>query len=105
MKLAFIAFLGVFAFGLLMGCVQQPPSTGCTQEAKVCADGSNVGRVPPSCEFAPCPTANPTIGEELPPLPPDDDSTGEVVPEDTRGPNDELPPLPEDNGDGLPPLP
>lgn len=27
----------------------------CTQDAKVCPDGSTVGRVPPSCEFAPCP--------------------------------------------------
>src|SRR5690606_35467881 len=28
---------------------------GCTAEAKICPDGSAVGRVPPSCEFAPCP--------------------------------------------------
>ena len=27
----------------------------CTLEAKLCPDGSSVGRVPPSCEFAPCP--------------------------------------------------
>lgn len=27
----------------------------CTQDAKLCADGSFVGRVPPSCSFAPCP--------------------------------------------------
>jgi hypothetical protein len=29
--------------------------TVCTLDAKQCADGSFVGRVPPSCEFAPCP--------------------------------------------------
>lgn len=29
--------------------------TACTLDAKVCADGSSVGRVPPSCEFAACP--------------------------------------------------
>jgi len=29
--------------------------TACTMEAKVCPDGSSVGRVPPSCEFAACP--------------------------------------------------
>jgi outer membrane protein OmpA-like peptidoglycan-associated protein len=29
--------------------------TACTKEAKVCPDGSAVGRVAPSCEFAPCP--------------------------------------------------
>lgn len=27
----------------------------CTMDAKICPDGSSVGRVPPSCEFAPCP--------------------------------------------------
>ena len=27
----------------------------CTMEGKLCPDGSVVGRVPPSCEFAPCP--------------------------------------------------
>ncbi len=27
----------------------------CTMEAKLCPDGSYVGRVPPSCEFSPCP--------------------------------------------------
>lgn len=28
----------------------------CTMDAKICPDGSAVGRVPPSCEFAPCPS-------------------------------------------------
>lgn len=37
-----------------------PPSTtplqkACTQEAKLCPDGSSVGRTGPNCEFAPCP--------------------------------------------------
>lgn len=27
----------------------------CTEDAKICPDGSAVGRIPPSCEFAPCP--------------------------------------------------
>lgn len=27
----------------------------CTMEALECPDGSFVGRIPPSCEFAPCP--------------------------------------------------
>ena len=27
----------------------------CTLEAQRCPDGSSVGRVPPSCDFAPCP--------------------------------------------------
>lgn len=31
----------------------------CTMEAKICPDGSSVGRTGPSCEFAPCPTNTP----------------------------------------------
>lgn len=27
----------------------------CTMDAKICPDGSYVGRVAPDCEFAPCP--------------------------------------------------
>lgn len=27
----------------------------CTMDAKMCPDGSFVGRVPPDCRFAPCP--------------------------------------------------
>lgn len=27
----------------------------CTLDAKICPDGSAVGRVAPNCEFAPCP--------------------------------------------------
>jgi len=30
----------------------------CTQEAKLCPDGSSVGRIGPNCEFAPCPGEN-----------------------------------------------
>lgn len=35
-----------------------PPvnSAGCTEEAKLCPDGSSVGRTGPDCEFADCPT-------------------------------------------------
>ncbi|MHB8903826.1 MAG: Gmad2 immunoglobulin-like domain-containing protein [Patescibacteria group bacterium] len=31
------------------------PMKACTQEAKLCADGSYVGRTGPNCEFTPCP--------------------------------------------------
>ena len=31
------------------------PIQACTMDAKVCPDGSSVGRVLPNCEFAPCP--------------------------------------------------
>lgn len=30
----------------------------CTEEAKICPDGSSVGRSGPNCEFAKCPTSN-----------------------------------------------
>lgn len=30
-------------------------AVACTMDARVCPDGSYVGRVPPSCNFAPCP--------------------------------------------------
>ncbi len=30
----------------------------CTLEAKICSDGSSVGRSGPKCEFTPCPTKN-----------------------------------------------
>jgi hypothetical protein len=35
------------------GLIQDP--IACTMEAKLCPDGSAVGRVGPNCEFAPCP--------------------------------------------------
>lgn len=31
-------------------------TTACTMEAKICPDGSSVGRTLPNCDFAPCPT-------------------------------------------------
>src|SRR5271157_2762986 len=46
---------------LALGCTQQTPpanSTVCTQEAKICPDGSSVWRTGPDCAFAPCPQMN-----------------------------------------------
>lgn len=34
---------------------KSPEPIACTMDAKICPDGSAVGRVGPSCEFAPCP--------------------------------------------------
>lgn len=31
--------------------------TVCTMEAKICPDGTGVGRIPPDCEFKPCPVS------------------------------------------------
>lgn len=36
----------------------------CTLEAKLCPDGSAVGRTGPNCEFAPCPSVTPTSSEK-----------------------------------------
>ena len=58
--------LGVFALSLFLGLVayaQEDKSedendsnpVACTMDAKVCPDGSSVGRVGPKCEFAKCP--------------------------------------------------
>lgn len=38
------------------GFVNNLPPQACTEEAKVCPDGSAVGRTGPNCEFAPCST-------------------------------------------------
>ncbi|MFA7298526.1 MAG: DUF333 domain-containing protein [Candidatus Absconditabacterales bacterium] len=35
--------------------------TACTMEAKLCPDGSAVGRSGPNCEFAACPNEEPTV--------------------------------------------
>lgn len=39
---------------------QQLGDTACTMEAKLCPDGSYVGRVGPNCAFAPCENVPPT---------------------------------------------
>lgn len=48
-----------------------PPSVSCTMDVKICPDGTAVGRVPPTCEFAPCPGVQPIITiVPRPPVPP-----------------------------------
>ncbi len=42
---------------------QAPTEQACTQEAKLCPDGSAVGRTGPNCEFAECPTGGPIAFE------------------------------------------
>lgn len=44
-------------FFTLQGCqkAEMKPPVACTEEAKVCPDGSAVGRTGPDCSFAPCP--------------------------------------------------
>lgn len=54
-----LVVLAVIAFTLppLLGTNGDPtPKTACTLEAKICPDGTAVGRTGPNCEFAACPS-------------------------------------------------
>lgn len=42
-----------------------PKPIACTMEAKLCPDGSSVGRTGPNCEFATCPNMNTQINVPL----------------------------------------
>lgn len=55
--LAIVAILATAAFGYFrfLQSGNDGSSAVCTLEAKICPDGSAVGRIPPQCEFAPCP--------------------------------------------------
>ena len=68
------SFLVVMGAGAIYFKKINPPSslpgdevTACTMEAKMCPDGSYVGRTGPQCQFAPCPpiaatSTGPTTG-------------------------------------------
>jgi hypothetical protein len=61
--LLIIIALALIGFGLWLFAPGYLPWAGeagseavaCTLDAKMCPDGSYVGRIPPSCEFAACP--------------------------------------------------
>jgi hypothetical protein len=55
--LAFLALIG----SLVKDFISRRDQAVCTLEAKVCPDGTNVGRMPPDCEFAPCPSFTPVV--------------------------------------------
>jgi hypothetical protein len=40
-----------------------PAPIACTLDAKICPDGTSVGRIPPKCEFEVCPQKNTTKGK------------------------------------------
>lgn len=48
---------------------ETPAEPACTRDAKVCPDGTTVGRTGPACEFAPCPgdDASPAGPRPVPP--------------------------------------
>ena len=56
--------IGIFLLlGIILGVKKilnrNTVPVACTEEAKICPDGSVVGRVGPKCEFSPCPTKSP----------------------------------------------
>ncbi len=69
MKNKILIFLTIAVFGVIcfylgkisntknnnINEVVSPGIKACTMEAKICPDGSSVGRSGPNCEFAPCP--------------------------------------------------
>jgi len=51
-----LIILAVIAIAYLaIGLVNKNKQPACTMAAKLCPDGSYVGRIGPNCEFAPCP--------------------------------------------------
>ena len=48
--------VGVYYFNIK----EEQTQIACTMEAKLCPDGSAVGRTGPNCEFAPCPKVEKT---------------------------------------------
>lgn len=50
-----LAIIGLVAF-FLSSKLSKDENIACTADAMLCPDGSSVGRMPPSCEFTPCPT-------------------------------------------------
>ena len=61
MKKTLIVFISILVLilvgvlGFFINKTRQPEEVACTLEAKLCPDGSAVGRMPPDCEFALCP--------------------------------------------------
>jgi|SRR3989344_642217 len=66
-----IMVIGLLKFGPYWKSSQGPfilPSVkpvACTLEAKLCPDGSSVGRTGPNCEFTPCPTQESTSSADI----------------------------------------
>ena len=65
MKIVIFTLL-VLSIFFVIACAPKIPQ-GCTDDAKVCPDGSAVGRDGPDCQFAPCP--EPFAQEQSPPEP------------------------------------
>ncbi len=51
-----ISIIIVFAILIIIN-LNNNKQIACTEDARICPDGTGVGRIPPDCEFAPCPTS------------------------------------------------
>lgn len=63
-----VVMIVVFVWGIVVyeskSSKNSQKNQPCTQEAKVCPDGSAVGRMGPNCEFGPCPETNAALTQE-----------------------------------------
>lgn len=53
-----VTLVGTYFWLSLADFDVHPTPVACTTEARMCPDGTAVGRTGPSCEFSPCPTEN-----------------------------------------------
>jgi len=60
---AAFATITIFALAVLF-FPRREKEVACTLEAKICPDGSSVGRTGPNCEFSSCPARTPAASEE-----------------------------------------
>ena len=86
--------------GVPKGVLPGGEPVACTMEARICPDGSAVGRQGPNCEFAACPDQKPPIRDEVPGKAQNEMSVGETkeinglritlneIVEDSRCPSD-----------------
>lgn len=58
-SVVFLVLAGMFGFVIFEK--KQSGQIGCTMEARICPDGSAVGRSGPNCEFAACPDSSPKV--------------------------------------------
>lgn len=54
--IVFVAIIGVYEINLIKNIKPH----ACTMEAKICPDGTAIGRSGPDCEFTPCPNSTTT---------------------------------------------
>jgi len=59
-----VSFAAFLNYSIWKISASAPEPVFCTQEAKLCPDGSYVGRVAPDCEFAPC-SGNESLAEQF----------------------------------------